>query len=77
MSHYDTISQSPILSADAAWEYGCWISWYNSVVQDARNPSQLRLYYSLYCTEPAVRHPTTNSTLIASALSVAVSTLNM
>ena len=42
-------------------------------MQDARNPSQLRLYYSLYCTEPAVRHPTTNSTLIASALSVAIS----
>ena len=70
------ITDEPVVSADAAWERGCWISWYNSVLVDPLQPGQLRLYYSLYCTDPMPPSglPVANSTHVLTALSIATST---
>jgi hypothetical protein len=77
--HFETsqphgLTDEPVLIADAEWERGCWVSWYNSVLRDPSG--RLRLYYSLYCTDPVPPSglPAINSTKVLTALSVAIST---
>ena len=43
------VSERPVLNPDAPWERGCLVYWFNSLLRNPANHSELRCYYYVLC----------------------------